>query len=91
MSKLRFFMSTSLDGFVAGPDQSAEDPLGVGALQLHEPSRLARRPWGRGRRGQRQHARLGEAHREYRGPGKIAIGIDPGASRYYRCDSNRLA
>jgi hypothetical protein len=36
MSKLRFFMSTSLDGFVAGPDQSAEDPLGVGGLQLHE-------------------------------------------------------
>jgi hypothetical protein len=26
----------SLDGFVAGPKQSAEDPLGVGGLQLHE-------------------------------------------------------
>jgi dihydrofolate reductase len=29
-------MSMSLDGFVAGPKQSAEDPLGVGGLQLHE-------------------------------------------------------
>jgi dihydrofolate reductase len=36
MSKLRCFMSMSLDGFVAGPRQSAEDPLGVGGLQLHE-------------------------------------------------------
>jgi dihydrofolate reductase len=29
-------MSMSLDGFVAGPKQSAEDPLGVGGMQLHE-------------------------------------------------------
>jgi dihydrofolate reductase len=36
MSKLRCFMSMSLDGFVAGPNQSAEDPLGGGGLQLHE-------------------------------------------------------
>jgi dihydrofolate reductase len=26
----------SLDGFVAGPDPSIEDPLGVGGMQLHE-------------------------------------------------------
>lgn len=26
----------SLDGFVAGPDQSLENPLGVGGMQLHE-------------------------------------------------------
>src|SRR4029079_19630807 len=26
----------SLDGFVAGPDQSVKDPLGVGGEQLHE-------------------------------------------------------
>src|SRR5688572_11143629 len=26
----------SLDGFVAGPDQSVEHPLGVGGTQLHE-------------------------------------------------------
>jgi hypothetical protein len=36
MSELRCFMSMSLDGFVAGPKQSAEDPFGVGGLQLHE-------------------------------------------------------
>ena len=26
----------SLDGFVAGPDQSVEDPIGVGGMRLHE-------------------------------------------------------
>jgi dihydrofolate reductase len=29
-------ISVSLDGFVAGPDQSAEHPLGVGGERLHE-------------------------------------------------------
>ena len=29
-------MSISIDGFVAGPNQSRDDPLGVGGLQLHE-------------------------------------------------------
>ncbi len=29
-------MSISLDGFVAGPDQSREYPIGVGSLKLHE-------------------------------------------------------
>ena len=28
-------MSMSLDGFVAGPDQSREDPLGKRGLELH--------------------------------------------------------
>ena len=28
-------MSISLDGFVAGPSQSRENPLGVGGMQLH--------------------------------------------------------
>lgn len=28
-------MSLSLDGFVAGPDQSLDDPLGVGGMRLH--------------------------------------------------------
>jgi dihydrofolate reductase len=36
MSELRCFISMSLDGFVAGPHQSAEDPLGVGGMRLHE-------------------------------------------------------
>ena len=36
MSKLRFKISMSLDGFVAGPHQSVENPLGVGGGRLHE-------------------------------------------------------
>ena len=36
MSKLRFSITTSLDGFVAGPDQSVENPLGVGGMHLHD-------------------------------------------------------
>jgi len=36
MSKLRFKISMSLDGFVAGPDQSVDNPLGVGGEGLHE-------------------------------------------------------
>lgn len=36
MSKLRFRISISLDGFVAGPHQSVENPLGVGGMRLHE-------------------------------------------------------
>jgi dihydrofolate reductase len=28
-------MSVSLDGFVAGPDQSREDPIGVDGMQIH--------------------------------------------------------
>jgi dihydrofolate reductase len=36
MSKLRFKISMSLDGFVAGPRQSVDNPLGVGGERLHE-------------------------------------------------------
>jgi dihydrofolate reductase len=36
MSKLRCHISTSLDGFVAGPNQSEENPLGEGGEQLHD-------------------------------------------------------
>ncbi len=36
MSKLRFKISMSLDGFVAGPSQSVENPLGIGGMRLHE-------------------------------------------------------
>jgi dihydrofolate reductase len=34
--KLRLKLSISLDGFVAGPNQSVENPLGVGGVRLHE-------------------------------------------------------
>jgi dihydrofolate reductase len=36
MSKLRVHISTSLDGYVAGPNQSEKEPLGEGGEQLHE-------------------------------------------------------
>jgi dihydrofolate reductase len=36
VAKLRFDISMSLDGFVAGPNQSVENPLGEGGMQLHE-------------------------------------------------------
>jgi len=36
MSKLRLKISMSLDGFVAGPEQSVANPLGVGGVRLHE-------------------------------------------------------
>jgi dihydrofolate reductase len=36
MSKLRCDISISLDGFVAGPNQSAENPLGEGGERLHD-------------------------------------------------------
>lgn len=36
MSKLRCDISISLDGYVAGPNQSEQDPLGVGGEELHD-------------------------------------------------------
>lgn len=36
MAKLRFEVAMSLDGFMAGPNQSEENPLGEGGGQLHE-------------------------------------------------------
>ena len=36
MSKVRCHISISLDGFVAGPNQSLDNPLGEGGERLHE-------------------------------------------------------
>jgi dihydrofolate reductase len=36
MSKLKVNITMSLDGYVAGPNQSAENPLGEGAFHLHD-------------------------------------------------------
>jgi dihydrofolate reductase len=36
MSRVKVTITMSLDGFVAGPDQSEEQPLGVGGEQLHQ-------------------------------------------------------
>ena len=35
MGKIRFSASLSLDGYMAGPDQSEEDPLGIRGMELH--------------------------------------------------------
>ncbi len=50
MSRLRFQISVSLDGFAAGPNQSEEHPLGEGGMDLHEwvfELEAWRRPHGR--------------------------------------------
>ena len=36
MSLVTCHVSISLDGFIAGPDQSLENPIGVGGLKLHQ-------------------------------------------------------
>ena len=36
MSRLRLHITMSLDGFVAGPNQSESEPLGVGGMELHQ-------------------------------------------------------
>ncbi len=49
MSRLRFRISMSLDGYVAGPNQSVENPLGVGGMRVHEwvfPLEIFRRTHG---------------------------------------------
>jgi dihydrofolate reductase len=52
MSKLKLNITMSIDGFVAGPDQSPEHPLGVGGEELHA-------GWSRSRRSARATARSG--------------------------------
>ncbi|OAI52142.1 deaminase [Betaproteobacteria bacterium SCGC AG-212-J23] len=49
MSKLKLRISMSLDGFVAGPEQSVANPLGIGGMKLHEwvfPLKAWREPHG---------------------------------------------
>jgi len=36
MPKLRFHIAISLDGYTSGPDQSVDNPLGVGGMHLHD-------------------------------------------------------
>ena len=36
MGKFRFQLAVSLDGFVAGPEQSEQNPLGIGGMDLHD-------------------------------------------------------
>jgi dihydrofolate reductase len=49
MSKLRLNIAMSLDGFVAGPSQSVDNPLGLGGMRLHDwafPLAAWRKPHG---------------------------------------------
>jgi dihydrofolate reductase len=49
MSKLRIHITTSLDGYVAGPHQSEENPLGEGGEALHDWAfelKAVREPYG---------------------------------------------
>jgi dihydrofolate reductase len=49
MSKVRVHISTSLDGYVAGPNQTMEEPLGEGGEGLHDwvvPLKVWREPSG---------------------------------------------
>jgi hypothetical protein len=36
VSQLKANMMISLDGYTAGPEQSAENPFGIGGMQLNE-------------------------------------------------------
>jgi dihydrofolate reductase len=50
MSKFRFHLTVSADGYAAGPDQSEENPLGVGGEELHDwavPLEAWRKPHGK--------------------------------------------
>ena len=40
MTKLTVDISMSLDGFIAGPNQTLDEPLGKGGEQLHECGRV---------------------------------------------------
>src|SRR5262245_58396832 len=49
MSRLRLAISMSLDAYVAGPDQTVANPLGLGGMELHDwafPLAVWREPHG---------------------------------------------
>jgi len=55
MAKLRLHLSISLDGYVAGPNQTEEEPLGVGGERLHDwliPLEVFKRSHGREEEGE---------------------------------------
>ena len=51
MSRLRFKVSMSLDGFVAGPSQSVDNPLGIGGTRRRRSARPRARANGRRTKG----------------------------------------
>ena len=72
MSKLRCHISISLDGFVAGPNQSEENPLGEGGERLHDwvvPLAAWRQSHGKEGGEENESARVVEESRENVGAG----------------------
>ena len=71
MSNVRVHITVSADGYVAGPNQSEENPLGEGGESLHEwvvaLRSLARAPRPGRRRGEREQRRPGGGAGECRG------------------------
>jgi len=75
MSELRYSTSMSLDGFVAGPDQSLENPLGIGGQLLHQwVVELAAWRRDHGQEGGEVNASSAVYERENAGAGSIIMG-----------------
>src|SRR3954468_9078250 len=91
MSKLIADLSVSLDGFVAGPEPSQKDPLGIGGMQLHEWA-LAAMSWRQehGREGGEDNAdsKLIEALRSRVGAGIMGRKMYSGGSGGWENDPN---
>ncbi len=75
MPKVRFEISVSLDGYVAGPSQSEEHPLGEGGEELHEwVVKLAAWRESHGREGGEVNASTPLMEEAQRGVGAVAMG-----------------
>ncbi len=75
MSKVRAHISVSLDGYVAGPNQTMEEPLGEGGERLHDWV-VALKEWreGAGMEGGEQNASSAIVREEYADVGAEIMG-----------------
>ena len=91
MPKLIVDISMSLDGYVAGPDQSRDDPLGVGGEKLHEWG-IATEAWrsAHGREGGERNVDSEMIERSQQGIGATIMGrkMFSGGSGPWADDSN---
>ena len=75
MAKIKGQISISLDGFVAGPDQSEKNPLGVGGEQLHTWAiELAAFSEAHGREGGKVNASTPVLERMFENVGAVVMG-----------------
>ena len=77
MSRLRFSIAVSLDGYVAGPEQSEENPIGVGGEKLHEwliPLKVFNEMHGRTREGGEDNASDAVVRERFAGVGASIMG-----------------